>query len=276
MLIEIDEEKCIGCGACVRDCLRRSIDIRNGKAVFCDRNCIQCGHCYAVCPVKAIEIDGFEEEAYTYERSEMTVDPEHFIKMLRWRRSVRQFSSRAVEKEKLKLLAEAARYAPTARNVEEISYVFVQERVEEFRRLLWNGFERRARENLEKGIQVQDAKRYIANAGRYHSDPCLYTDLLTFEAPVIIAVIQRINLGFLTVYDAGLGCANIEHMAVSLGLGMLHCALGAHGGDYPEIREFLGLKEGEKLLFTLMLGYPLETLKYYRTPPRRNDLIRWL
>lgn len=276
MLIEIDEDKCIGCGACARDCLRRSIDIENGKAVFYDRNCIQCGHCYAVCPVNAIRIDGFEEEAYAYGRSEMMIDPEHFIKMLRWRRSIRQFSPRAVEKEKLELLAEAARYAPTARNVEEISYIFVQERVDEFRKLLWDGFARRAYENLKSGIQVQDAGRYIANANRYYSNPCLYTDLLTFEAPVIIAVIQRVNLGPLTVYDAGLGCANIEHMAVSLGLGMLHCALGAHGGDYPEIREFLGLKAHEKLLFTLMLGYPSETLKYYRTPPRRNDVIKWL
>lgn len=46
-MISIDNEKCIGCGACSRDCWSQSIDLKNNKAVFNGLDCISCGHCFA-------------------------------------------------------------------------------------------------------------------------------------------------------------------------------------------------------------------------------------
>lgn len=261
------------------DCLRRSIDIENNKAAFKDRCCIECGHCYAVCPTHAISMGNTNAfpvtEDYKFSAEELAVNPDKLLNLLRWRRSIRQFENKPVEKEKLEKLAEAARFAPTARNIQEIRYVFVSEKIEEFRAILWDSFENAAENNLKKGIYVEDAKRYITNAGKYRNNPSLETDLLTFQCPAIVAVISRFDLGYFNYFDAALGCANIEHVAVSEGLGLLHCALGANGADDPRVREFLGLKDGEKLIFTLMLGYPSEKLSYKRTPPRRTDLISW-
>ena len=45
--IKVDENKCIGCGKCVKEC---RMDVRK----VCDGECIQCGECIKACPVKAI------------------------------------------------------------------------------------------------------------------------------------------------------------------------------------------------------------------------------
>ena len=58
-MVIIDQEICVGCGACVKDCPGSAIRLEEGKAeVF--RSCIQCGHCVAVCPVDAVSIPEFD------------------------------------------------------------------------------------------------------------------------------------------------------------------------------------------------------------------------
>lgn len=61
-IIEIDEEKCNGCGACVTGCAEGALQIVNGKAklvndVFCDG----LGACIGECPTGALKI--IEREA---------------------------------------------------------------------------------------------------------------------------------------------------------------------------------------------------------------------
>jgi ferredoxin len=45
--MEIDEDKCTGCGACTRFC---KMDVNKVG----DRECIQCGECSDICPHSAI------------------------------------------------------------------------------------------------------------------------------------------------------------------------------------------------------------------------------
>jgi len=51
--IQVDEDKCINCDACIRNC---KMDVKK----VCDRECIQCGECINHCPVDAIHI-GFRK-----------------------------------------------------------------------------------------------------------------------------------------------------------------------------------------------------------------------
>lgn len=50
----IDEDKCVGCVACMRACPTRAIRVRGGKAHAIGERCIDCGECMRACPKRAI------------------------------------------------------------------------------------------------------------------------------------------------------------------------------------------------------------------------------
>jgi ferredoxin len=53
MSVKVDNEKCIGCGACLDACPVNALEIINGKAVI-NNNCAECGACISACPIEAI------------------------------------------------------------------------------------------------------------------------------------------------------------------------------------------------------------------------------
>ena len=52
----VNRSKCIGCGACMRNCPASTIEIVDKKAHVKPKDCIKCYCCQEFCPVKAIEI----------------------------------------------------------------------------------------------------------------------------------------------------------------------------------------------------------------------------
>ncbi len=57
MAYKINEEECLGCGACASECPVEAISEDGGKYVIDPEKCIECGACAGVCPVGAPKED---------------------------------------------------------------------------------------------------------------------------------------------------------------------------------------------------------------------------
>ena len=65
LIVEIDVDKCIGCGNCVEACLTNALKVIDGKAVLIyEKLCDGFGSCIVVCPQHAIYLKYREAEEF--------------------------------------------------------------------------------------------------------------------------------------------------------------------------------------------------------------------
>ncbi len=57
MAYKINEEECLGCGACASECPVEAISEDGGKYVIDPEKCVECGACAGACPVGAPKED---------------------------------------------------------------------------------------------------------------------------------------------------------------------------------------------------------------------------
>lgn len=264
----INLEKCVGCGACARDCLRSLFAVENGKAHMKEGICIQCGHCVAVCPMDAIRLEGApEKEISTYEPATFDIPADHLLNFMKFRRSIRHFKDKPVEQEKLDTLLEAARYAPTGGNQQKTRYILLQQNKDELTEL--------ALKTLYEAAQRMDTDPALESSKRYRPKwQSMYPawkeqgkDGLFFHAPCVLLTISRFPNSNSGRLDAGLASANVELLAHALGLGACYIGFFTMAASLePELYKRLGVQDGEAVVSTMAIGYP--DVKYYRTVNR--------
>lgn len=267
MDIIIRQDRCIGCGECVRDCLRELFRVEDGKARLQEGVCIRCGHCVAVCPADAIRLPGgAEEEIRPYVPEAFDIPPERLLNFLRFRRSVRRFRDRPVEPEKLDAMLEAARYAPTGGNQQMTRYILLEkDRAELTGLALKTLYDAAGR--LDEDPALRGLKRYQDKWRSMYPAWQRGEDRLFYNAPCVWVVVARNGGKGTGRLDAGLAAANMELTANALGLGACYVGFFTSAAALePELYRRLGLREGEKVVAVLAVGYP--DVKYRRTVNR--------
>lgn len=126
--IAVDYETCIKCSKCVRIC-PAGIFVQKvaGEEVYVQHadTCIQCGHCTGVCPTRSVVHSAFPPEKVHPIKPNMLPTPEQVLHLIRARRSNRAFSAKPVPGELLDQIVEAAHRAPTASNMQQVSFTLV-------------------------------------------------------------------------------------------------------------------------------------------------------
>lgn len=269
VVISISKEKCTGCGACVDECTMGLINMKDGRAEMSADVCMQCGHCFAVCPAGAVTIGGYEGEEYENSVDISSVlDPEKLLCAMKSRRSIRNFTKEKVGEEDIAKILEAIKYAPTARNTQQVNVNIIEDRLPEFTHFtmkILNGLP----DNIPAGAP-EDVKERIANyvekwknmLKKYEEKDI---DRLFFKAPVVFVISAKSDI------DGAIAAAYAEFMINSLGLGCVYVGFVKLAAMDKRVNEFLNIEDGYNIACTLAVGHP--NVKFRRTAQRRDRKI---
>lgn len=262
-MIEINQSLCTRCGACVKDCPGNALKLSEQTAIY-KGACIQCGHCVAICPVNAVSIPDYAmEEVETFEKEQFALSAERYLRAVKFRRSIRNYKQDQVEPEKLSRVLDAGRYSATAKNLQACTFICIQERLGEFKELVWKEMPSILDELRSSAPDYERAFHYFYK--KWEKNPM--DDTFFFNTTVFLVIASDNPL------DAGLAAANIENMAVAEGLGALYSGYMMRVISTSKVlREWLGIVD-KKISCCMLMGYPAVT--YKRTAPRRKADIIW-
>ena len=177
-----------------------------------------------------------------------------------------------MEKEKLAQIIEAGRFTQTGGNMQDVSYIVVEEDLAELKAMTFKTLKSMG-ENMLAKIPVESTRQrrypemWLKMYDEYVENP-KENDELFFNAPALIIVTAYNEL------NATLAASNMELMTNALGLGTFFSGffIGATQAN-KEILDYIGVKEGQKAAACIVIGYP--DVEYARTVPRKEAVISW-
>jgi len=258
-LISVDRELCRRDGICIEACPAKSIvaDAEGYPVAADDAVCFACGHCVAVCPHGALDNARSPMVDFTpvaRERASFAA----LSGLMKARCSVREFKDAPVPQATLEQLLDLARFAPTARNTQQLGYIVVSEPARVKALAAGVAAWLRAAPGAERYARLWDQGHDVVLRGAPHA---------------LIALGDADSDWGLT--DAAIALSYVELAAASLGVGvcwagLLHRAL-VHN---PELAASLGVPAGRQVFGALMLGLPKH--RYLLVPPRKTAPVAWL
>lgn len=109
-MVTIEQDKCTGCGVCVRICHEHCMTVHSRKISIDYASCSTCTQCVAACPERALAWDYIYATPFN---AELMPTPDQMDELLKQRRTVRHFKSDKISREALEKLATYGAYAPT-------------------------------------------------------------------------------------------------------------------------------------------------------------------
>lgn len=250
--LKINEEKCIHCGMCIKDCPGGVLEFDENKIPAIrpsgQNNCIKCQHCLAICPAGAISV--FSKNP---DDSEMAgnINPDKLLNLIKTRRSFRQFKSQNVPFEIMDKLKDMLNFVPTGCNSRDFYFNFVEDInvMDEYREyvlaklknLIW--LLPKKFSNYKKSIQNGD-------------------DVIFRNAPHMLIVSINKKAPCKDI-DPVIALSYFDLYAQSLGLGTLWCGFADIAFKlFPKLKKSLKLPKDHKIGYIMLFGMP--KIKYQR------------
>lgn len=268
--IIVDQNRCTGCGLCVKICSSGVISLADETNLpqVQDENvfrCLYCGHCEAFCPSQALILNLRPEEKVLLPADSGNISPEDVAFYIKKRRSIRHFTREPVPREKILEVLDIARYAASGANFQPVQWLVIHdpkkvrkiaELTMEWMKTLLNtdhpmsGYVPILISAWEQGIDVicQDA-------------PHLLFAHIPEESPI-------------APVDAIIALTHFDIAAPAFGIGTCWAGfVAAAVMFYEPLQKELNLPEGRKIAHAMMFGYP--QYKVYGIPRRKPLEVTW-
>lgn len=261
--ITVNQERCIHCGLCLKDCIAKALEFDSGGFPhYADggaERCLECQHCMAICPAAALSFGGVDPDEL--EPTSYGSD-EELLKIILSRRSVRLFKNESVPPEKIEKISALLSYPPTGVNIDSLHFSIVSTKEK------MNEIVEMARERI---MTSTEDSPIIARAREYYQ---LGEDLVfrTATAMAAVAVDTEKVAPSCKNADPIIALSYLELYAHTLGLGAVWCGLATVLFNlFPDLCDAIKIPEGFELNYIVLLGVP--DVKYARVVRRERNCV---
>jgi nitroreductase/NAD-dependent dihydropyrimidine dehydrogenase PreA subunit len=271
-LLTVNQELCRRDGICAEVCPVGIIEFKDKDAFPTligggEKLCIRCGHCVAVCPHGAMTHAIMKPEECLSINDDWFLRPEQVEQLLRYRRSIRNYKKKQVDREVLTNLIDIAGFAPSGHNFQPVRWLVIYDRddvwkmtglvIDWMRHLIKEDSPLVAAMHLDRVVSFYDGGH----------------DPICRNAPhIIVAYAKKDDRTAQTACTIAL--TYLELAALSYDLGTCWAGyFNAAASFWPPMQQELGLPEGNICFGAMMVGYP--KFKYQRMPLRNKTSIMW-
>lgn len=277
-MITINQDKCNACGLCVKVCHEYCMSIENSLLTIDSKYCSTCTQCIAVCPEQALSWYNHKPELFD---KSLYPDPEQVGELFRERRTIRDYTSRKIDRSILEEIAGYAIYAPTHNFNFRIIIIDDEQTIEAANKLIYQFskniyywfYKHKIIYSLIKTITPDREHEYlkarpklenvIKRKGRFKTKPA-----------VIILVIgdRRVPL---SLESAQYALYNMDLYAQSKGIACRNLVGNQMILNRNSIfRKMIGLNKNEKIFGTITMGYP--AVRFRNKVKGKNIGIQWI
>ena len=263
-MILVDRNKCIRCGACIRDCVVEVLKTDSEKIPYLapelEKFCLNCQHCLAVCPTGAVSCNGVSAKECT--PVSPLPEPDKMLALLRQRRTVRFFKDENVSLEILKKLKESLAWTPTGCNDHSLVFKLVESKED-------MAFYREETSKMLKFL-IKTGIMFLLypRVKRFLNEILGGKDVIYRNAPhmLIVCIPDKAPC---KEADPWIAASYFDLLAQSFELGTCWCGFAVHAIKHNrKLKKHLALPRGHKIAAVLLFGKPDVT--YHRSTAPQN------
>jgi len=249
---KVDEEKCIHCGLCVKDCIVKILALNENKIPQTiterEKNCTKCQHCLSICPTGALTI--LDKNPENSQEATNNFNPEEVLRLIKERKSIRFYKPENVEKEKLEKLKEMLAYVPTGVNNHSLHFSIIEDVT------VMDKYRKMVNDMIIKIVSNNTIKQLAKKFSRYTNAILRGEDVIFRGAPHMIVVSIDKNAPCKDV-DPIIALSYFELYAKSLGIGTCWCGLAYYCLQFiPNLHKIFNVPKTHKIAYVMLFGNP--------------------